>query len=150
MVAKRRFSGSDARLPVSIREDAFRRQSGRESTMDDVTHAVLAEIGLDEPWGLVEVFARQPREKPDDANRGADLLIERLRRHGIPVTVHQPEIFLSLPIRAEVRAGGRSFAAKPPAFAANRPDGVTAPLLHLPAAGGGTRSIATRTRPAPR
>ncbi|HEX5077743.1 MAG TPA: M28 family peptidase [Geminicoccaceae bacterium] len=106
--------------------------------MDDVTHAVLGEIGLDEPWGLVEAFARQPREKPDDANRGADLIVQRLRRHGIPVTVHQPEIYLSLPIRAEVRAGGRVFHAKPPAFAASRPAGVTAPLLYLPAAGGGT------------
>ena len=32
--------------------------------MDDVTQAVLGEIGLDEPWGLVEAFASQPREKP--------------------------------------------------------------------------------------
>jgi hypothetical protein len=106
--------------------------------MDDVTHAVLAEVGLEEPWGLVEAFARQPRERPDDANRGADLIVERLRRYGIPVTVHQPEIWLSLPIRAEVRAGGQAFRAKPPAFAASRPEGVSAPLLHLPAAGGGT------------
>jgi Peptidase family M28/PA domain len=106
--------------------------------MDDVKSAVLAEIGLEEPWGLVEAFAGQPREQPDDANRGADLIVERLRRHGIPVTVHEPEIYLSLPIRAEVRAGGRAFQAKPPAFAASRPEGVTAPLVHLPAAGGGT------------
>ncbi|MGH6912827.1 MAG: M28 family peptidase, partial [Geminicoccales bacterium] len=91
--------------------------------MDDVTHAVLGEVGLDEPWGLVEAFARQPREKPDDANRGADLIAERLRRNGVPVTVHEPELYLSLPIRAEVRAGGRTFQAKPPAFAASRPEG---------------------------
>ncbi|MGH6920918.1 MAG: PA domain-containing protein, partial [Geminicoccaceae bacterium] len=106
--------------------------------MDDVTRTVLAEVGLEEPWGLVEAFATQPREKPDDANRGADLIAERLRQHGIPVTVHEPEIYLSLPIRAEVRVGARSFQAKPPAFAASRPEGVTAPLLYLPAAGGGT------------
>jgi hypothetical protein len=106
--------------------------------MDDVTDAVLAEVGLEEPWGLVEAFARQPREKPDDVNLGADVIVQRLRRHGIPVAVHQPEIYLSLPIWAEVRAGGRAFQAKPPAFAASRPGGVTAPLLHLPAAGGGT------------
>jgi Peptidase family M28/PA domain len=106
--------------------------------MDDVTHAALAEVGLEEPWGLVEAFARQPREKPDDANRGADLIVESLRRHGIPVTLHQPEIYLSLPIWAEVRAGERAFQAKPPAFAASRPGGITAPLLYLAGAGGGT------------
>jgi hypothetical protein len=106
--------------------------------MDDVTQAVLDDVGLDEPWGLVEAFASQPREKPDDANRGADLIALRLRRHAIPVTVHEPEIFLSLPIHAEVRAAGRTFHAKPPAFAASRPDGVTAPLFYLPGSGGGT------------
>ncbi len=106
--------------------------------MDDVAQDVLAEIALDEPWGLVEAFAHQPREKPEDANRGADLIVERLRRHGIPVTVHEPEIYLSLPIRAEVRAAGKAFHAKPPAFAASKPEGVSAPLLYLPTSGGGT------------
>jgi hypothetical protein len=106
--------------------------------MDDVTQVVLGEIRLDEPWGLVEAFASQPREKPDDANRGADLIALRLRRHGVPVTVHEPEIYLSLPIHAEVRAAGRTFHAKPPAFAASRSDGVTAPLLYLPGSSGGT------------
>jgi len=105
--------------------------------MDDVTRAVLGKVGLEEPWGLVEAFAGQPRENPDDANRGADLIVERLRRYGLPVTVHQPEIYLSLPIHAEVRVGDRVFAGKPPAFAASRPDGVRAPLLYLAAAAGG-------------
>ena len=112
--------------------------SGGRTDMDDVTRAVLAEVGLDEAWGLVEAFAGQPREKPDDTNRGADLIVAGLRRHGIPVTVHEPEIYLSLPVSAEVRAGGQVFQAKPPAFAASRPDGVTAPLLYLPSSDSGT------------
>ncbi|MEM7023606.1 MAG: M28 family peptidase, partial [Pseudomonadota bacterium] len=106
--------------------------------MDDVTQGVLDEIGLDEPWGLVEAFAKQPREHPDDANRGADLIVERLRSYGMPVAIHEPEIYLSLPLDSKVKVGDRVFAAKPPAFAASKPEGVTAPLLYLESASGGS------------
>ena len=53
-------------------------------------------------WGLVESFATQPREAPEDANRGAELIAERLKSAGIPVTMHRPTLFLSLPGPASV------------------------------------------------
>lgn len=100
--------------------------------------AILADVGINAPWALVEALAGQPREAPEDTNRGADLIAAHLQRLGIPVTVHQPELYLSLPLSASVSAGDRTFAAKPPAFAASRPEGVSGPLLYLEAASGGT------------
>ena len=106
--------------------------------MNESIAQIVDNIDMAEPWGLVQAFASQPREAPADANRGAEMIAERLVAMGIPTTVHKPDLFLSLPKSAEVRAGGRTFRAKPPAFAASCPDGVTAPLVYLPAASGGT------------
>jgi hypothetical protein len=95
--------------------------------------AILAAIGTEVPWELVEAFSRQPRWKPDDVNLAADMLAARLTALGVPVTVHEPEIYLSIPYRAEVRAGGTVFRAKPPAMARDCRGGVTAPLAYVPA-----------------
>jgi N-acetylated-alpha-linked acidic dipeptidase len=94
---------------------------------------ILAAISLDAPWELVERFAQHPRWKPEDVNAAADMIAARLAAHGVPVTMHEPEIYLSIPFRAEVRAGGRSFRAKPPAMARDCRGGVTAPLAYVPA-----------------
>lgn len=82
-------------------------------------------------WGLVEAFATQPREKPADARRGADMIAERLRSAGIPVTMHEPTLFLSMPGPASVSAGGKRYEAKPPAFSAIVPQGITAPMEYM-------------------
>lgn len=82
-------------------------------------------------WNLVERFSNQPREKPADANRGAEIIAERLMSAGIPVTMHEPTLFLSLPGPASVRMGGKSFKAKPPAFSAIVPEGLSAPMEYM-------------------
>jgi len=41
-------------------------------------------IDVDFAWDLVERFSNQPREKPADANRGAEIIAERLKSAGIP------------------------------------------------------------------
>jgi N-acetylated-alpha-linked acidic dipeptidase len=87
---------------------------------------------VDLGWSLIEAFATQPRERPQDVNRGADLIAERLAAIGIPVTMHEPTLYLSLPGNARVDAGGRGFAAKPPAFSKPCPEGLTASLVYVP------------------
>jgi hypothetical protein len=82
-------------------------------------------------WDLVERFSVQPRERPADANRGAEIIAERLRSAGIPVTVHEPALFLSLPGPASIEVGGKRFKAKPPAFSAIVPNGLTAPMEYM-------------------
>jgi Peptidase family M28 len=82
-------------------------------------------------WDLVERFSTQPREKPADANRGAELIADRLKSAGIPVTMHEPTLFLSLPGAASVEIAGKRFNAKPPAFSAIVPKGLNAPMEYM-------------------
>ena len=110
--------------------------------MTTLTNApILADVSLEAPWELVETFSRFPRWQPDDVNGAADLIVERLRRHGVPVTVHEPEIYLSIPFHAEVRAGGTVYRAKPPSYSTSVPNGLAAPLVYVPATF--SRSIGT-------
>jgi hypothetical protein len=101
--------------------------------MNDLERRLLDAVSLDAPWELVETFSRMPRWMPEDVNRGADAIVERLRRHGVPVTVHEPEIFLSVPLSASVEAGGVTHRAKPPTSGLPVPEGRTAPLAYLSA-----------------
>lgn len=98
------------------------------------THkALLKEISLEAPWELVELFARTPRWKPADVNKGADMIVKRLKAFGAPVTVHEPELYLSIPFEASVKAGGKTMRAKPPAYSLPT-GGVTAEAAYIPAA----------------
>ena len=54
--------------------------------MDATITSILSDLNIDEPWGLIEAFAAQPREAPDDANRGAEMIAERLRGYGVPTS----------------------------------------------------------------
>lgn len=99
--------------------------------MNDFETAVLAEADLTEPWGLVESFATFKREHPRDVDRGMEEVAERLRRHGVPVQMHVPRLYLSLPGAARVEANGASYRAKPPAFSVNTPAGLTAKLVYI-------------------
>ena len=75
--------------------------------MDSPRSALLDEVDLEAPWELVEAFARQPRWRPEDVNRGADMIVARLTALGVPATVHEPEIYLSIPVRGRSAGGGR-------------------------------------------
>lgn len=106
--------------------------------MDNLSSALRKEIKLDAPWALIEKFALQHREKPEDANRGAEMIGEALKAHGIPVTMHAPELFLSLPGDSSVEANGVRYAAKPPAFSASMPEGIEAEMIYVAEVSGGT------------
>lgn len=93
---------------------------------------MLKDVSLDAPWELVELFARTPRWKPKDVNKSADMIVARLKQHNVPVTVHEPEIYLSVPFEASVTVGKTTMRAKPPAY--SRPtEGVTAEIVYVPA-----------------
>lgn len=106
--------------------------------MDNLSAALRKEINMSAPWGLIEKFAHQHREKPEDANRGAEMIAEALRAEGVPVTMHTPELFLSLPGDASVEVEGMTMRAKPPAFCASVVDGVEAELVFVAEASGGS------------
>ena len=93
----------------------------------------IDEVSLALPWGLVEQFSTTPRWRPEDVNRGADMLIAKLRGVGVPVEVHEPEICLSVPLSASVTAGGVTYRAKPPSSSLCVPDGCSGRLVALQA-----------------
>jgi hypothetical protein len=95
--------------------------------------ALLNEVSLETPWELVELFAKTPRWKPADVNKSADMIVERLKALGVPVTVHEPDIYLSIPFDASVTVGGKTMRAKPPAYSVPT-TGVTAEVAYVPAA----------------
>jgi N-acetylated-alpha-linked acidic dipeptidase len=95
---------------------------------------LLDDVSLEVPWALIESFATRKREHPDDVRAAARLIVSRLEALGVPVTVDEPEIYLSLPGTARVEASGRTFRAKPLAMSRSVPDGLTAPLAFAPTA----------------
>lgn len=95
--------------------------------------AALADVSLDFPWPLIERFTTLRREHPTDVAMAADEIAERLRSEGVPVEVHRPSLFLSLPGKASVTSEGATYRAKPMAMSVAYPAGVTAALVHVPA-----------------
>ncbi|HEX4936860.1 MAG TPA: M28 family peptidase, partial [Gemmatimonadaceae bacterium] len=81
----------------------------------------------------IERFTTLTREHPDDVNTAAEEIVGRLTRLGVPVEVHRPTLFLSLPGRASIAAGAQTFRAKPMAMSVPYPEGITAPLAYVPA-----------------
>lgn len=97
--------------------------------MTEAERLVLDGVSIDEPWPLVECFAEIVREAPEEVNRAGWLIVERLTALGVPVTAHEPKLYLSLPKSASVQVGERTLRAKPPSFAASHPDGVAGRLV---------------------
>ena len=93
----------------------------------------IDDVSLDMPWALVETFSTMHRWRPEDVNASADVIVSRLRAAGIPVEVHEPEIYLSVPLSASVTAENVPYRAKPPSSALSAPDGVTGKLVSLKA-----------------
>ncbi len=102
--------------------------------MTDNLDTVLGDVTLDAPWELTEKFSAFPRWKPADVNAAGDMIVERLKRHGVPATVLEPEIYLSVPFEAAVRAEGKTYRAKPPAYSVSLPNGLEGELVYVPAA----------------
>ena len=95
--------------------------------------AAVADVSLDAPWPLIERFTTLKREHPTDVATAAEEIVGRLRAHGVPVEVHTPTIFLSLPGAASVTVRGTTMRAKPMAMGVAYPHGLTAPLAYVPA-----------------
>ncbi|MEP7344899.1 MAG: M28 family peptidase [Gemmatimonadaceae bacterium] len=101
--------------------------------LTDAQKAALSSISLDFPWPLIERFSTLKREHPDDVRVAAEEMVSRLRAHDVPVEVYDPEIFLSLPGAASIKAGDVTIRAKPMAMSVAFPNGLTAPLAYVPA-----------------
>src|SRR5258705_28088 len=75
-------------------------------------------VAVDEPEKLLARFATLTRESgTPDEHAAADYIADRLRALGVPFTVHRPDLFLSIPERAELLVEGDTIRCRPPAFA---------------------------------
>ena len=99
--------------------------------LSPLENELLAEIGIDFPWALIETFSTIVREHPDNCNRAADIIAERLASHGVPVTLYEPTLLLSLPGDASVHIGTTRFRAKAPAMSMAAPKGIDAELFYV-------------------
>ena len=99
--------------------------------ISDTERTFVDAVGLDLPWSLVEAFSTMPRWRPEDVNRSAEVIVAKLRAAGVPVEVHAPEIYLSVPYSASVSAGGVTYRAKPPSSSLSVPGGRTGQLVRL-------------------
>ena len=70
--------------------------------LDSAESDILAQARLDDAWDLITTFSGMPRWRPEDVNAAGELIAERLRGLGLPVTVHRPTLYLSVPIDASI------------------------------------------------
>ena len=101
--------------------------------MDDALSQTLEAVTLDAPWNLVTTFSTLPRWKPEDVNAAGLWIAEQLKKLGVPVKLHAPELYLSIPYEAGVSVGKTTFHAKTPSYSISAPDGVRGQLIHVPA-----------------
>jgi N-acetylated-alpha-linked acidic dipeptidase len=79
--------------------------------------AMLSEISIDAPWALIERFSTLVRESGSEDERVAAKYIgEQLTKFGVPHEMHEPTLFLSIPRKASIEAGGRTLRAKTPSM----------------------------------
>lgn len=105
-------------------------------------------IRLDESKALLDTFVHLVRESgTEDERKAAAYIVGRLQALGIPVTVHEPELYISNPIRAElaitVAGATRTLHARPPAMGRSTGEvAVTGEICYVPSKyAGGTMSL---------
>ncbi|MDQ7840506.1 MAG: M28 family peptidase [bacterium] len=64
---------------------------------------LVGEVSLDEPWSLIETYAGLVRESgTKQEKRAFAYLSRRLKKHGVPHTIHTPTLLISVPRRARL------------------------------------------------
>lgn len=98
----------------------------------DTVRRARAAVSMDEPWQLIERFARLIRESgSDDERTAARYLRERLESFGIEPAVYEPELYLSVPRTCSLTVLGgepEDLECKVPAFARST-DGLEGELV---------------------
>lgn len=100
--------------------------------MEAWENELIKRVASDQGWDLVKAYSQQMRCLPDEVAKGADILVNKLSACGLSATVHTPEIYLGIPIRAEISLGHSVINAKASALSPSVKD-LRAPLFHLKA-----------------
>jgi hypothetical protein len=104
--------------------------------------AITGAVSLDAPWALVEKFTTLVRDSGGKAERKAvDYIIKQLSKWGVPHTLHEPELLISIPKRARLDVTSpeaRRLTAKTPSMSLST-DGKSqrGAVVYVPAQPGG-------------
>jgi len=103
--------------------------------VEDPAAVVDAAESFELGWSLIERFSILVRESGSLEERtAARFITSRLQMLGIPYEMHEPELYLSIPRSASVKAGDMRFNAKPPSFSQSTPArGLSGAPVHVPA-----------------
>jgi len=103
---------------------------------------LLDELSIEAPWALIERFTTLVRESgSEDERLAATYIAGQLTDYGIPHTVYDPEIFLSVPVSAQLEYDDKAFRAKPPSFSKpTGPAGITGEAIYVSSRRPGTAS----------
>ena len=84
---------------------------------DPQESAITSAVSLDAPWALVEKFSTLVRDSGGKAERKAiDYIMKQLSKWGVPHTLHEPELLISIPKKAQravISPEARLLIAKP-------------------------------------
>ncbi len=109
-------------------------QEAASSANSAVEKLLLRDLSIDEPWSLIERFSTLVRESgSEDEREAARYMAARLKEFGVPHKVHNPELFLSVPVSSSLEIAGKAIRAKSPAFSSSTgSDGITGEVLFVP------------------
>lgn len=105
---------------------------------EKIEGALFEAASIEEPWALIERFSTLVRESgSEDEWTAARYIGERLEALGTEFTIHEPELFLSIPKRArlevETSQGAREIRVKTPVFSVSTADlPIEAELVYVP------------------
>ena len=100
-----------------------------------LVETLLSDVSFDLGWSLIQRFSILVRESGSmDERAAAHFITSRLDSLDIPHDVYEPELYLSIPRGASVRAAGQDLAAKPSSFSVSTGKrGLSAPPIHVSA-----------------
>ncbi|RLG39743.1 MAG: peptidase M28 [Thermoproteota archaeon] len=111
----------------------------------DLEKEILSEISHEVPWKLVEEFSRLERVSgTEDERKAADYIRKELERFGVPYQYFEPLLYLSWPIKAEIKVEfpeSREISCRLPAFSAS--GSVTGELFYVKSEGYGIEASPT-------
>lgn len=96
--------------------------------------SLLSDVSFDLGWSLLDRYSILVRESgTPDERAAANFVVTRIKSLEIRHEVHEPDLYLSVPMGASVKAGGMRFDAKPPSFSASTAKrGLSAPPVFIP------------------
>ena len=97
---------------------------------------IVGAVQIGEAWSLIEEFSSLVRGSGTEQEREAVRRItNRLDAWKVPYRLYEPELLISLPGRASLTVGDRTFKAKTPSMAKSTPaSGSTAAIIYQPSA----------------